>query len=166
MFIHQSSNATASRIALRYKDRLDSKHDPNNTHRNFSPDASLGRGAKTLPVRAEVALRLHDEDPVGGEAVDFVLSALPLGRLLAEEDVPRGVEPSREDLGTLAIPLSQDSTKKWSSITTLSYEVSNLPTRASQSVDKEQQVRAKNTLPRCCSSVGRASLKGPRKVVK
>ena len=75
------------------------------THRNLSPDSRLG--VRDVVFRAKGSVRLHDEDAVGGEAVDLVIRVLPLGGLLAQEDVARGVEPSRQDLNSAAVPLSQ-----------------------------------------------------------
>ena len=66
--------------------------------RDLPPDARFGDLAPVVRSRAEHGLGVHDEHAVRGEAVDLLaLGGLPLGRLLAQEDVPGRVEARRVD---------------------------------------------------------------------
>jgi hypothetical protein len=51
-----------------------------NLYRNLSPYSGLGR--RSLLVGAKNTLGMHDQDPVGGQAVDFMFRTFPPGGIV------------------------------------------------------------------------------------
>lgn len=77
------------------------------TYRYFSPNAGLG--CRIFFVCTKNAFRVHNQDPVGGQSINFMVRPLPLGRLFTQKNISGWIESGGEYWSTTFISVCQNS---------------------------------------------------------
>jgi hypothetical protein len=77
------------------------------TYRYFSPNAWLG--CRVFFVCTKHAFWVHNQDPVGGQSINFMVRPLPLGRLFTQKNISGWIESGGEYWSATFISVCQNS---------------------------------------------------------